>query len=148
MGAKLLFLTDRKLQDLNPLTAGEEACVPGHSFGPAIRNYTLIHYVLRGKGTLYARGGTFPVRAGQIFVILPGEVTTYTADADDPWYYRWIGFNGTLSTRFSQLPPVISLPETFFMPFSCAEPPTRDTEIPGLIAGMTPEWNSSVSRKI
>ena len=27
-------------------------------------------------------------------------------------------------------------------------PPTRDTEIPGLTAGMMPEWKSSVSRKI
>ena len=29
-----------------------------------------------------------------------------------------------------------------------ALPPTRETEMPGLTAGMTPEWNSSVSRKI
>ena len=34
------------------------------------------------------------------------------------------------------------------MPLSCAEPPTRETEMPGLIAGMMPEWKSSVSRKI
>lgn len=109
-----LFLTDRKLHDLNPLIAGEEVCVPGHSFGPAVRNYTLIHYVLRGKGTLYARGGAYPVQAGQAFVILPEEVTTYTADNDDPWYYRWIGFDGALSERFSQLPPVLTLPEMLF----------------------------------
>lgn len=114
MAAKLLFLTNRKLQDLNPLTAGEEVCVPGHSFGPAIRKYTLIHYVFRGKGTLYARGGVHPIHAGQAFVILPNEVTTYTADQDDPWHYRWIGFDGALSARFSQLPPVLTLPEILF----------------------------------
>ena len=109
-----LLLTDRKLLDLNPLVAGEERCAPGHSFGPAVRKYTLIHYVLRGKGTLYARGGAYPVGAGQAFVIAPEEVTTYTADTQDPWHYRWIGFNGALSFRFSQLPPVLNLPETFF----------------------------------
>lgn len=114
MAIKQLLLTNRKLQDLNPLTAGEEACVPGHKFGPAVRKYTLIHYVLRGKGILYARGGVHPVHAGQAFVILPGEVTTYQADMEDPWYYRWIGFDGTLSARFSQLPPVLTLPEMLF----------------------------------
>lgn len=111
---KNLLLTNRKLQDLNPLIAGEELCAPGHSFGPAVRKYTLIHYVLRGKGVLYARGGVYPVTAGQAFVILPGEITTYTADEDDPWHYRWVGFNGALSGRFSQLPPVLPLPEMLF----------------------------------
>lgn len=114
MASRDILLTNRKLQDLNPLIAGEEACAPSHSFGPAVRKYTLIHYVLRGKGILYARGGVHPVHAGQAFVILPDEVTTYQADGDDPWYYRWIGFDGALSGRFSQLPPVLTLPEMLF----------------------------------
>ncbi len=42
----------------------------------------------------------------------------------------------------------LQVPATFFMALIWALPPTRDTEIPGLTAGMTPEWNSSVSRKI
>lgn len=109
-----LLLTNRHLQDLNPLIAGEHDCAPSHSFGPAVRKYTLIHYVLRGKGTLYARGGVHPVQAGQAFLILPGEVTTYTADAHDPWHYRWIGFDGGLSADFARLPPVFSAPEELF----------------------------------
>lgn len=108
------LLTNRGLNDLNPIIVGEEMCAPGHSFGPAVRKYTLIHYVVRGKGTLYARGQAFPVGAGQAFLILPGETTTYTADSDDPWYYRWIGFNGVLASRFSELPPVFSVPEGIF----------------------------------
>lgn len=104
-----LLLTNRHFQDLNPLIAGEESCDPGHSFGPAVRKYTLIHYVVSGKGTLYSRGGTHTVSAGQAFLILPGEVTTYTASKDDPWHYRWIGFDGQLSQAFSSLPPVLSL---------------------------------------
>ena len=108
------FLTDRQLSDLNPLIAGEEACAPGHSFGPAVREYTLLHYVISGKGTFYARGEAFPVGAGQVFLIRPGEMTTYTADHLDPWRYRWIGFNGKLSESFCQLPPVFSCAERFF----------------------------------
>lgn len=101
-----ILLTNRHFQELNPLIAGEEFCEPNHSFGPAVRKYTLIHYVVSGKGTLYSRGGTHTVSAGQAFLILPGEVTTYTAHCDDPWHYRWIGFDGSLSNAFSSLPPV------------------------------------------
>lgn len=96
------------------MIAGQERCESGHSYGPHIREYTLIHYVLRGRGVLYARGGVHPVEAGQAFLILPDEVTTYTADGEDPWHYCWIGFDGLLSQRFSRLPPVFSLPEELF----------------------------------
>ena len=63
------LITNRHLHDLNPLVLGEEECRPGHSFGPAVRQYTLIHYVVRGKGVFYARGGVWPVEAGQAFLI-------------------------------------------------------------------------------
>ena len=65
-----ILLTNRHFQELNPLIAGEEFCEPNHSFGPAVRKYTLIHYVVSGKGTLYSRGGTHTVSAGQAFLIL------------------------------------------------------------------------------
>ncbi len=108
---KDLVLSNRKLQDMNPVVAGEECCAPGHRFGPNVRHYTLIHYVHKGKGTFYARGGVHPVQPGQAFLILPGEVTTYEADMDDPWHYFWIGFDGALSERFQKLPPVFSVRE-------------------------------------
>ena len=117
-----LFLTDRGLRDLNPVDAGEEVCKSGKSFGPHTRKYTLIHYVLRGKGTLYARGKAFPVEAGQAFLILPGEITTYTADTADPWHYCWIGFNGALSAQFATLPAVLDLPRELFSPILRTEP--------------------------
>lgn len=114
MQSQNIFLTNRNLQDLNPLIAGHHRCDPGHSFGPAVRKYTLIHYVISGTGTLYARGEAYSVRAGQAFIILPGEVTTYTADQEDPWYYCWVGFNGKLSARFASLPAVFTPPTDLF----------------------------------
>ena len=40
------------------------------------------------------------------------------------------------------------MPETVRIERTWAAPPTRETEIPTLIAGRTPEWKRSVSRKI
>ncbi len=41
-----------------------------------------------------------------------------------------------------------SRPATVFMPLTWALPPTRDTELPTLMAGRMPEWKRSDSRKI
>ena len=117
-----LLLTNRGMKDLNPIDAGMEDCAPCKSFGPHVRTYTLIHYVLSGRGTFYARGEAYPVEAGQAFLILPGEMTTYTADATDPWHYCWIGFDGLLSAAFSRLEPVLTLPKALFAPLLDAVP--------------------------
>ncbi|MBQ9760469.1 MAG: AraC family transcriptional regulator [Clostridia bacterium] len=108
------ILVDRHLAELNPLIFGEEACESGHSFGPAIRKYTLIHYVCQGKGILYKGGHAYPVHTGEMFIILPDEVTKYVADESDPWVYRWIGFDGALSRKFAELPPVVAVSDVYF----------------------------------
>ena len=107
-------LTNLHLQDLNPLNAGEEQCYPTHKFGPFIRRYTLIHYVISGSGTLTTTDGQYPVHAGEAFLILPDEVTTYAANPDDPWYYQWIGFEGRLAKDFEQLPRVFPVSADIF----------------------------------
>ena len=101
-----ILLINRHFSDLNPIVAGQERCAPDHRFGPAVRRYTLLHCVLSGKGTYTCGGVTYPVTSGQIFRILPGEETVYMADSRDPWHYCWIGFDGRLSERMRELPPV------------------------------------------
>lgn len=86
------YIVETKSSDLTPLFVGREACVPGHSFGPYIREYYLVHFCLSGKGVLKNRHGTHTLSAGQLFVIRPGEITTYTADKKDPWEYAWVAF--------------------------------------------------------
>lgn len=115
-----LFLTDRHLLDLNPMIAGLQDCRPGHSTKPHIRHYTLIHFVFSGKGILNARGQVCPAGSGQVFLIRPGEVASYCADSEDPWCYGWVGFDGSLATRFSELPPVFDLPKDIMTAFRCA----------------------------
>ena len=99
-------IVNKHFCDLNPLIFGEEECKPGHSFGPAIRSYVLIHFVLSGEGTLYKNEKEIKVSAGEAFIICPGEITTYTASLTDPWHYLWIGFDGTLAKNFSAIPVI------------------------------------------
>ncbi len=89
---KQILLVNRHWHDINPVDCGWEACAPGHSFGPAARFYWLLHYVIQGRGAFTAGGKESPVRAGQMFVIRPFEVTYYEADRREPWEYIWIGF--------------------------------------------------------
>ncbi len=104
--ARTLALINRRYHELNPLDFGEQHCASGHTYGPAIRKYTLIHFVVSGKGVFTDPRGTHAVSAGEAFIIRPGEVTVYGADREEPWHYIWIGFDGTLSARFAELPSV------------------------------------------
>lgn len=85
---------NKNYTDLNPICIGREACASLHSFGPAVRTNYLIHYVVSGCGTLFAPKGEYKIRSGQLFLIKPGEINTYTADKVNPWDYIWIEFSG------------------------------------------------------
>ena len=73
---------------------GTEACSPGHRFGPAVRDHYLVHYIVAGKGTFTSEYGTYPLSAGQGFIIFPNQVTVYQADRQEPWTYGWVGYKG------------------------------------------------------
>lgn len=78
---------------------GWEQCSPFHSFGPFVRNHYLFHYVISGRGFLdryTAEEATqrYDLEAGQGFLILPGQINTYSANRDDPWKYVWLEFDG------------------------------------------------------
>lgn len=135
MAVNPLLLTDRKLQDLNPLVAGYQHCPPGHGTRSHIREYTLLHFVYSGSGSFTTNGNTFTVGAGQVFLIRPGDVSSYTADTDTPWHYGWIGFNGQLSDRFWELPPVFSLPQETLVQIQVAleDPQVTEYRLAGLL---------------
>jgi len=80
--------------DLYLIQYGREACQPRHSFGPAIREYYKFHYILDGKGIFEINGQRYELSKGQGFLITPNTVCYYEADAQQPWTYCWIGFNG------------------------------------------------------
>ncbi len=84
----------RKLDGLSVNHYGMQKCVPGNSYGPATREYYLIHYVMRGRGSYFCKGKAFEVEENQIFLIRPNEECTYKADEDDPWEYYFVAFSG------------------------------------------------------
>ena len=80
--------------DLNLVQFGWEKCEPLHQFGPAVRNHFLFHYIIDGKGRLDTSNQTFLLSKGQGFLLCPGQISSYFADPDDPWFYTWVEFDG------------------------------------------------------
>jgi len=89
-----LAINNYNFKDINPSACGYQQCESSHSFGPAVREHYLIHYVKSGKGTFEQGGKIHHIKSGQIFLIRPFEITFYQADIENPWTYYWIGFNG------------------------------------------------------
>ena len=79
---------------LTPVCSGEERCAAGHSWGAGVRAIYMIHYVISGEGTFCCGPNKFALQPGQMFVIYPGTIIKYQADAKNPWHYAWVGFYG------------------------------------------------------
>ncbi|MEK3887941.1 AraC family transcriptional regulator [Bacillus sp. FSL K6-3431] len=87
-------------KDLYLHTYGVETCWPGYFFGPAVREYYLIHFILDGEGVFKVNDEVYHLKKGQGFLIDPHIVTYYKADQNNPWTYCWIGFHGIQSESF------------------------------------------------
>lgn len=97
--------------DVYPIFVGEHDCGSGHSFGPYVREYYLIHFCTSGCGVLRDKNGVHRISGGELFIIRPGEITTYTADEKTPWSYRWIAFSGRRADVFAGALSVYKTPE-------------------------------------
>lgn len=90
---------------LTVYNCGFQKCESGYTWGPALRDHFLIHYVTAGKGTYKVNNKTYEVHAGMMFAVFELSVVSYSADADDPWEYYWVGFNGADAERMIKLSP-------------------------------------------
>ena len=86
-------------------TAGWSAAPPATPGAPGIRDHYLIHLILAGKGTFQTGGKTWELNPGDLFFVRPNQLNTYTADAQQPWEYCWVGFNGISAHRLASLLP-------------------------------------------
>lgn len=99
------MIIDEHYDGFNPVQSGYEDCEPCHSYGPAVREFWLLHYVRKGTGIFRRDGKEYTVKAGEVFVIPPYLETYYEADAKQPWEYIWVGFTAGVS-----LPPAFEKP--------------------------------------
>lgn len=82
--------------DIQVMLCGDEKCTSGHSFGPYIRDFWLIHCIVSGEGKFVIDKKEYSLGARQLFFIPPGIITYYQADMDNPWHYVWVGLSGGL----------------------------------------------------
>ena len=108
------IIEDKGFANLNPLLFGHDRCLPNQFMNAPIREYSLVHYVIKGKGRLRIKDTWYTATAQQIFIIPEGTENYYEADAEDPWDYIWITFTGNLAEHFTMLPPVMDFPNNLF----------------------------------
>ncbi|NHN32016.1 AraC family transcriptional regulator [Paenibacillus agricola] len=89
----------KQQEELAVLFTGSSQTKPGHKLGPKVVDYYLLHYIQSGCGTYTSQGKTYPLRAGDSFLIEPGRLISYAADERDPWRYRWLAFEGGQAAR-------------------------------------------------
>ena len=90
----------KSTSDLSLYSAGYEECPSGYGYGPKIRSYHLIHFVLYGKGELHINEHIFQLSAEDAFFIPAGKVSYYEASKEDPWCYAWVSFLGINSQMY------------------------------------------------
>lgn len=97
-----LYLEINNRYDSNIIVyqCGWEKCEPKHSYGPAVRDHYLIHFVKSGKGRLYIDNKEFEINKNEGFLICPNDITYYEADEKEPWDYVWVGFNGIKAPNY------------------------------------------------
>lgn len=89
-----IYINEPKHTDMNMYRCGMEDCSGGHSWGPAVRDHYIIHYILDGKGTFITGEKNHILKKHDGFLICPDTVVYYQADKDEPWSYAWVGFHG------------------------------------------------------
>jgi len=95
-----IYINNPSHTDLNMYRCGMEDCLPGHSWGPAVRDHFIIHYIFKGKGIYRVNDKLFNLKKGDGFLICPNTVIYYEADNTDPWSYAWVGFHGLKSEMY------------------------------------------------
>lgn len=91
-----------QMGDIFLVACGQEACDPGVTYGPDLRDCYHLHVVRSGCGVLKAKGKTFHPHAGQFFLLKHNEVVEYSADRKDPWSYCWVTFNGSEALQLAE----------------------------------------------
>ena len=115
---KSFHLNLHETTGLSVYNTGNQQCSKCYKYGPAVRDFYLIHYVISGKGIYKVDDIKYCVNAGEAFLIYPDTICTYIADSAEPWQYSWVAFNGADAKRLVELTdfslnrPVLQIPKS------------------------------------
>lgn len=84
---------------LSVYNCGFQQCDPLFSWGPALRNHHLIHFVAKGCGRFVCNSKEYNLSAGEGFFAPANQTIFYEADENSPWEYYWVGFSGVDAGR-------------------------------------------------
>ena len=109
------------------LTCREETDLqPGAQYGPIVRNVYIIETCIRGSGAVVINGKEFPVKAGDCYVLLPGDTIIHKADSVFPRQGIWCAIGGVSVGRYLKKAGITSespfaSPEAFNEIYRCME---------------------------
>lgn len=79
---------------LSVIEYGWEVHKAGSSYGPAERDYYILHFITKGKGRFVIGDKEYILKKGDCFLLPPKITTYYEADKKNPYIYYWVGFDG------------------------------------------------------
>ncbi|MBO4286515.1 MAG: AraC family transcriptional regulator [Bacilli bacterium] len=94
------LLISRNYQELALFECGDEECVKSKAIVLSKKDYHLFHYVVSGRGILILNKKEYHLGKGDIFFIPRQTDAIYFPDKEDPWHYRWIGFDGSKADEY------------------------------------------------
>lgn len=95
----LYTINQRSGVDLLLNECGWQRCYPRHSYGPLVRSAYMLHFLVGGEGTYTVNNTSYPLKAGDLFLIAPSTTHYYYANPDNPYEYYWVSFIGAETKR-------------------------------------------------
>lgn len=96
MKNKVVYFNDKNDNiDVEIYEVGYQHKDPQHKFGPRIFEYNYLQYIVSGRGTLVVDKTAYPLDAGCLFYTNTDTVCSCFSEAENPYEYFFIGFNGS-----------------------------------------------------
>lgn len=81
-------------EDISVIYAEQERSNPGSRYGPVIRSVYILECCTGGSGSVIINGREFPVSAGQVYLLLPGDTVVHTSATEHPREGFWCALDG------------------------------------------------------
>ncbi|MDO7908029.1 AraC family transcriptional regulator [Paenibacillus sp. JX-17] len=86
----------------HPLRIGHNRAKPNYHIGPRTTIYYYLMFVIEGRGRFEQNGGTYDLRANDIFCLFPGMTHEYATDPEHRLQKLFIAFDGPMAAQLLQ----------------------------------------------